>query len=161
MIAPRAWTALFFLFASPSVLPQNVFRVAPKATTRNTEILWDTFGVPHIFAHDPRGLFYASGWAQMHNHGDLLLRLYGQARGRAAEYWGPSYADSDRWVRTMGIPARADEWEQLQGPVFHSYLEAFTEGINDYARQHPDQIDDGVEVVLPVVPGTSWPTTSA
>ena len=68
----------------------------------DTEILWDTWGVPHIFADDAAGLFYAFGWAQTHSHGDLLLRLYGQARGRAAEYWGERYLESDRWLRTDG-----------------------------------------------------------
>jgi acyl-homoserine-lactone acylase len=70
-------------------------------------VLWDRWGVPHIFAANLNEALYAFGWAQMQSHGDLLLRLYGQARGRGAEYWGPNYADTDRWVRTMGVPARA------------------------------------------------------
>ena len=56
-----------------------------------TEILWDTWGVPHIYADSWEGLFHAFGWAQMHSHGNLILRLYGEARGRAAEYWGEEY----------------------------------------------------------------------
>ncbi len=59
--------------------------------TQNTEILWDTYGVPHIYGIDNQGVFKAFGWAQMHSHGNLLLRVYGQARGRAAEYWGEDY----------------------------------------------------------------------
>jgi len=43
----------------------------------------------------------------MHCHGNVVLQLYGQARGRAAEYWDESYLDGDRWVRTMGISPRA------------------------------------------------------
>ena len=74
---------------------------------RTTEILWDTWGVPHIYGEDAEGLHYAFGWAQMENHGDLILRLYGQARGRAAEYWGAEHVDNDRFMRTMGVPARA------------------------------------------------------
>ncbi|MBE9190329.1 acylase [Gloeocapsopsis crepidinum LEGE 06123] len=117
-----------------------------------TEILWDTYGVPHVFAKDARGAFQAFGWAQMQSHGDLLLRLYGQARGRAAEYWGENYLDSDRWVLTMGVPNRARRWYQLQSPAFQSYLEAFAAGINAYAQEHGNLIDDEVEVVLPVNP---------
>src|SRR5689334_19981550 len=71
------------------------------------EILWDTWGVPHIFSPDDTGLFYAFGWAQAHNDGDLILKLYGQARGRAAEYWGADFLDSDKLVRTLGIPQQA------------------------------------------------------
>ncbi|WP_232618361.1 penicillin acylase family protein, partial [Xanthomonas arboricola] len=52
------------------------------------EILWDRYGVPHIYARTEAGTFYGFGWAQTHSHGNLLLHLYGEARGRAAEYWG-------------------------------------------------------------------------
>jgi acyl-homoserine-lactone acylase len=112
-------------------------------------------------------MFYAFGWAQMHSHGDLILKLYGQARGRAAEYWGEellpsdlalqvkgipvqSYLESDRSVHTHGIPDRAREWYVAQTPQFRLYLDAFAAGINDYARTHPERIADAVEVVLPV-----------
>src|SRR6476659_3479684 len=94
---------------------------SPKAT----EILWDTYGVPHIYGKNTSDLFRAFGWAQMQSHGDLILRLYGQARGRAAEYWGADYLDSDRWVQTMGVLDRAQQWYQAQKPPFRRYLDAF------------------------------------
>ncbi|AFZ23798.1 penicilin amidase [Cylindrospermum stagnale PCC 7417] len=117
---------------------------------KSTEILWDSYGVPHIYAKDNRSAFYAFGSAQMQSHGNLLLRLYGQARGRAAAYWGEKYLESDKWVLTMGVPSRARSWYQAQNPSFRSYLDAFAAGINAYASKHPDLIDDAVEVVLPV-----------
>lgn len=120
------------------------------AAPERTEILWDTWGVPHVYGKDVEGLFYAFGWAQMQSHGNLLLRLYGQARGRAAEYWGEAYLDEDRWVRTMGVPTRARDWYEAQTPAFRSYLDAFAAGINAYARAQADAIADEVEVVLPV-----------
>ncbi len=119
---------------------------------RHAEILWDTWGVPHIFAQDANSLFHAFGYAQAHSHGNLILRLYGQARGRAAEYWGKSYVDSDRWVRTVGVPRLAAEWLEKQDPQMLDYAEAFTSGINDYVRQHPDEISDEVKLVLPITP---------
>ncbi|MFQ5606014.1 MAG: acylase [bacterium] len=121
-----------------------------QPTPDKTEILWDTWGVPHIYGKTTEDLFYAYGWAQMHNHGNLLLRLYGQARGRAAEYWGSSYLESDRHVHTMGVPARSLEWYEAQSPDFRAYLDAFVRGINEYAAAHGDLIADSVEVVLPV-----------
>ncbi len=39
---------------------------------RDVEILWDQYGIPHIYAQNPDDLFYAYGWAQAHAHGDLL-----------------------------------------------------------------------------------------
>ncbi len=120
--------------------------------TKSTEILWDTFGVPHIYGKDNQSAFYAFGWSQMQSHGNLLLRLYGQARGQAAEYWGEEYIKSDQWVLTTGIPERARVWYKAQNPTFRSYLDAFAAGINAYASQNPKLIDDEVEVVLPVKP---------
>ena len=115
-----------------------------------TEILWDSWGVPHIYATSDESLFRAFGWAQMESHGDLVLRLYGEARARAAEYWGEEHAENDRWLLTMGVPARAQEWYDKQSVSFRRYLDAFADGINGYAREHSDKLDDEFEVVLPV-----------
>jgi acyl-homoserine-lactone acylase len=40
----------------------------------------------------------------MEAHAELLVRLYAQAHGRGAEFYGDAYLASDRWVRTNGIP---------------------------------------------------------
>lgn len=119
-------------------------------TQTNTEILWDTWGVPHIFASDNPSLFKAFGWAQMHSHGDLILRLYGQGRGRGAEYWGEDYVESDRQVWTMGIPDRAKIWYEEQSPEIREALDYFVAGINAYVESNPDKIDEEVKVVLPI-----------
>ena len=115
-----------------------------------TEILWDTWGIPHIYGKSHEDLFYAFGWSQMHSHGDLILRLYGQARGRAAEYWGAHYAASDEYVHTMGVPERSPIWYADQSPDFRKNLDAFAKGINDYAKKHGDLLADSVKVVLPI-----------
>ncbi|MGK7888042.1 MAG: acylase [Leptolyngbyaceae cyanobacterium] len=114
------------------------------------EILWDTWGIPHIYGSTETALFQGMGWAQMESHGDLILRLYGEARGRAAEYWGEAYLDSDRFMRTMGVPGRGMEWLAQETPQMQANLAAFAEGINRYAAQHPERLNDEVEVVLPV-----------
>jgi acyl-homoserine-lactone acylase len=114
------------------------------------EILWDRYGVPHIFAEDRESMFYAQGWAQMDAQADLLLRLYGESRGRGAEYWGESGAQLDRWVWLNGVPDRAKQWYDAQSPEFRAYLDAFARGINDYAAKHADKIAADVKPVLPV-----------
>lgn len=120
-----------------------------------TEILWDRYGVPHIFAESLDQMFYAHGWAQMQNQADLLLRLYGESRGRAAEYWGaqsPGHDNLalDRWVRTNEVPERAARWHQAQDPKFRGYLDAFARGINAFAKAHPEHASPAFRQVLPV-----------
>ena len=84
---PRVFKArLFLLLALISSLSFAGFAgISTQAIQpRCTEILWDTYGIPHIYGKDTSSAFQAFGWAQMQSHGNLLLRLYGQARGRAA-----------------------------------------------------------------------------
>ena len=50
----------------------------------------------------------------------------------------------------MGIPERAGNWYQRQTPAFRSYLDAFAQGINDYASENTAEIDPNRLVVLPV-----------
>ncbi|WP_333114097.1 MULTISPECIES: acylase [unclassified Microcoleus] len=117
-----------------------------------TQILWDTYGIPHIYGENSKSLFYAFGWAQMQSHGNLILRLYGQARGQAAEFWGEDYLESDRWVQTMGIPNRAKAWYESQTPIFRNYLDAFVGGMNAYAKEHPEALTEELKIALPLKP---------
>src|SRR5271165_6095856 len=117
---------------------------------KGTEILWDKFGVAHVYAKNVEDLFYCYGYAQAQSHGDLLLHLYGESRGRAAEYFGPSHLEDDKWVWTNSVPQRSQKWLAMQTPQFRSYLEAFAKGINDYAAKHPEALSEESKRVLPV-----------
>ena len=76
---------------------------------KTTEILWNTYGVPHVYGATENDMYYAFGWAQMHNHANLLLKLHGQARGRAAEYWGEKYLASDKQIHLFNLPETAKQ----------------------------------------------------
>lgn len=117
-----------------------------------SKIEWDTWGVPHITAKTEPELFYAQGWAQMQQHANTILQLYGTSRGRAAEYWGSDQMESDVMVHTLGLPELARQWEAEQDPQIKTLITAFASGLNDYAQSHPDQIQEKNKVVLPITP---------
>jgi acyl-homoserine-lactone acylase len=141
---------LGLLFLGGLIISFGLRMNAPVFSTAATEILWDTWGVPHIYSQTRTELGHGFGYAQMQSHGDLILRLYGQARGRGAEYWGADYLASDRLTHTMGIPARAQAWDAAQTPAMRDYLTAFVAGLNTYATEHPDAISPQYRPVLPV-----------
>lgn len=117
-----------------------------------TEIIWDKYGVPHIYGRTTDDMYYAYGWSQMHNHANLLLKLYGQARGRAAEYWGDTYLPSDQQIHLFNLPDLARQQYARQDPTSKAIIESFVKGINAYAQAHPEALDPSVKQVLPVTP---------
>lgn len=124
----------------------------PAAGTpgRDAEILWDTWGIPHIRAEDPGSLFFAYGWAQARNHAELLLRNVGSARGRAAEYWGEEHLEDDLWYRRAGLVPWADEAYAGLDPEIRGYVDAFAAGLMAWVEDHPEAVSEEVRPVLPV-----------
>ena len=117
---------------------------------KETEIAWDSWGVPHITANNIEELFYAQGWSQMHNHANLILELYGSSRGKGAEYWGENNVQTDILIHTLGFGDLANEWETIQDPKVKLIYKSFVKGLNDFASAHPEAIDKRNEIVLPL-----------
>src|SRR5262249_19861520 len=140
----------------PGGPPAPAGPAAPAAPTAGTappggaEVLWDTWGVPHVFAADAPGLFFGFGWAQAHAHGDLLLRLYAQARGRGAEGYGEELLPWDRGIRTLGMHERGGVCYAAESGDFRANLDAFAAGVTAYAAEHPGRLAPPGAAVLPV-----------
>jgi acyl-homoserine-lactone acylase len=149
VIAFRRCCLLLCVLALSPLCAQQAYR-----TQLGTEILWDKWGVPHVYGKTLTDMFYCFGWAQAEAHGNLLLHVLGQSRGRGAEYFGPGLKDetlkTDRWIWTNEVPARSAKWLAVQTPEFRSYLDAFAAGINGYAAKHPQALATEVKQVLPI-----------
>ena len=127
-----------------------VLLISCKQEKPEPKIAWDTYGVPHIYADSAEDLFFLQGWAQMHNHANLILELYGSSRGRGAEYWGESKLQNDQLIHTLGFPELADSWENTQDPELRAIYTAFIKGMNAYADAHPEAIREENKQVLPL-----------
>jgi len=100
---------------------------------QDIEILWDTSGVPHIYAKDDEDAFFGMGWAQAESYGDLLLGSYLQSRGEASRFLGEgshdskgrASLDSDKWNRTLNVVSVAQNWERQQTPAFSRNLKSW------------------------------------
>jgi acyl-homoserine-lactone acylase len=126
----------------------SVFLSCKSETT--TEILWDNYGVPHIYGRNAEEMYYAFGWAQMSSHANLILRLYSQSRGTASEYFGRSFIESDKKVLSFDLPRLASDGYRKQNGETRLCIDAFVKGMNDFAEKHPDQIDEKSHKILPV-----------
>ena len=137
---------LFLLFALSLLISIS----CKTQENQETQIVWDTWGVPHIYADNIEDLFYQQGWAQMHNHANMILSLYGNSRGKASEYWGQNRLQNDMLIHTLGFEELADEWEANQDDELRSIYNSFVAGMNAYAESHPDAINEENKVVLPL-----------
>ena len=66
----KAFQSTFF------ILFLLITAVGQSQEKQQTHISWDSWGVPHIYADTVDELFFAQGWAQMHNHANMILDLY-------------------------------------------------------------------------------------
>lgn len=118
---------------------------APRAT-----ILWDEWGIPHVRAADEEALFYAYGWAQAHNHAQLLVESVARARARGAEVWGEEALADDRWYRTVGLPAWTRRTYGELEPAMRRAVDRFADGIGAYLAAHPGALSSTAAAVLPI-----------
>ena len=115
------------------------------------EILWDTYGVPHIYATSDNDLYFMSAWGQMKNHGDLILKLYGEARGTSAEMWGEGF-EVNKALHHLGLYGQLQPAYDYLAPKYQEMLQSFAAGINAYADKHGQELDAKYRKVLPVTP---------
>lgn len=131
-----------------------IFLISSNAYSQNLKqpkIKWDTWGVPHITAHNEKNVYYAFGWAQMKAHGDLILKSYAKARGRSAEYWGGKQnLKSDKLIHKLNIPNRAQEWYDVQNDEMKNMLTSFIAGMNDFHKKNPNQLSSKLKKVFPI-----------
>ncbi len=120
------------------------------ASNAQTSITWDEWQVPHITSDNVDSLYFHLGFAQMELHANLILKNYGQSRGKASEYWGSEHNGKDHLIWKLNIPYRASEWYDLQSDENKRTINAFVDGINHFASVNPDRINSEMKQVLPV-----------
>ena len=143
--------ALLLLAATALPLDGGPAAVRPDAD-RPAEILWDSWGVPHVFAPDEAALFRAVGWAQMAAHADEILRLYAEVRGEAASVSGAAALAGDLRMHALGVPERSRAWLAQQDAGERLVLDAFVDGMNAWATAHPGDIAPPLRTLLPIRP---------
>lgn len=128
------------------------FSCTHSDSTKQIEIIWDKWGVPHIYAKNESDMYYAFGWAQMHNHANHIIEMYATARGKASEYYGRKHFKMDHLIHLFEIPdSAAAQYERFEGEE-KKILDAFVNGLNDYAEKYPEEISESAKRVLPITP---------
>ncbi len=104
------------------------------------EIIFDRFGVPHIYAENEDDLFFAQGYVHAQ---DRLWQMELNRRtgsGRLSEIFGEVAIEADRFCRRLGMH-RAARAEEARLPEHNRrILDAYARGVNAYIERNKNNL---------------------
>jgi acyl-homoserine-lactone acylase len=103
-------------------------------------ILRDEYGVPHIFAADPAGAAFGSGYAQAEDRLEEMLKNYRRAEGTMSEAFGAEFFRDDWRQRVWRHRLVAEQHYQELSPRSRAIIEAFQAGVRQFMREHPERV---------------------
>ena len=102
------------------------------------EILYDDYGVPHIYAQHEEDAYYALGYAHAQDRLFQMEMIRRAASGRLSEILGPDFVKIDKLFRTLGIHQFAKEHAQkflsTDTAAYQKGALAYQKGINQFIK---------------------------
>ncbi|TFG25202.1 MAG: penicillin acylase family protein [Promethearchaeota archaeon] len=111
---------------------------------KNVEILWDKWGIPHIFAKTAEDTYYSQGYVHA-RHRLFQMELFRRlVTGELSEIVGEEAMDSDKHYKIIGLHRiaknSAERISRNQDSQVYSCLNAYKKGVNagiEKARINP------------------------
>ncbi|MBK7148100.1 MAG: penicillin acylase family protein [Bacteroidetes bacterium] len=129
-----AFAAFLFLLFGPSA---TFARVQPG----DVEIVRDHYGVPHIYGRTDADAIYGLAWAGCEDDFATVQKMLLALEGRLAEADGKDGAVLDFLSFISGAREIVDTaYDAAFTPAFKTKIEAFAQGLNDYATAHPEEL---------------------
>ena len=103
---------------------------------QNAEIVFDSYGVPHITCSSEDDMFFTLGYIHAQDRlwqMDLIRRL---AEGRLSEILGRETVEYDKLFRTLGIGRFCYKLYPQVSPKTKQILESYSKGVNEFIRQN-------------------------
>lgn len=106
--------------------------------TSEVEVLFDDYGVPHIYAQHEEDAYFALGYVHAQDRLFQMEMLRRAAGGRLSEILGPDLLKVDKLFRTLGINKFAEEQAELNlgadTAAFQKAAFAYQKGINHFIK---------------------------
>lgn len=132
-------TFLIFIllyFWLKSTAPTYSGELELKDLTESVEIIYDDFGVPHIYANNAHDAYFALGYAQAQERLFQMEMIRRATSGRLSEILGESLLPTDKIMLTLSIRQAAEKsakkaFENIDAN-FKKQSIAYLEGINSF-----------------------------
>lgn len=119
-------------YISNRAVPDYNENIVLQGLTDEVEVFRDEFGVPHVYAQNEEDLYRVVGYLMAQDRlwqMDLVRRV---TTGRLSEIFGENMIDTDQLLRSLKIPEKSEMLVRNTDPVIMGYIDAFTDGINQY-----------------------------
>ena len=125
--------------------PQTSGRITVAGLSKDVTVQRDRWGIPQIYADTPEDLMRAQGYVHAQDRfWEMDFRRHVTA-GRLSELFGKTTLDTDKVVRTMGWRRVAGQELPLLAPETRRYLEAYSQGVNDWLATHRNTATQSLE----------------
>ena len=116
--------------------------------TYNVSINRDFWGIPHIKGKTDQDVAFGIGFAHAEDAYEDLVELMPLYRGENAIYNGLKSIETDYLVRLLKIHLKVENIakKQLSKNIL-SMAQAYADGVNMYANQHPDKVNQKLHPV--------------
>ncbi len=126
---------LFFIYLDKQA-PQYEGTLEVSGVSADTEVLFDEYGIPHIYAGNAEDAYFALGYVHAQERlfqMELIRRLIS---GRLSELLGPDLIDTDKYFLTLGLRDEAKRMAALAFSEKETPMQkeafAYIDGINHY-----------------------------
>ena len=123
-----------FLFATIQCSAQH------KIDPSKIDIVRDSFGVPHIFAKTDAEVSYGLAWAEAEDDFESLQMVVLPTKGLMGKVLGKKGAAGDYAFALFRCREITEEKWNTLSPEFIQLINGYVQGINDYAKAHPDEV---------------------
>ncbi len=133
-------SALSLLLGFSLLIFIHTYRSAPKmkgkivlnGLNQEVRIVIDTWGVPHIFALNEKGLFFACGFMHASERMWQMELTRRAGSGKLSEIFGKAALERDRYMRGFGLGEAARRDFEKLSPKMKELVVSYSDGINSW-----------------------------
>jgi penicillin G amidase len=135
-------TVVVYLFTTRPVLSGEL---SLNGLTEPVEVLFDEYGIPHIYAKNENDAYLALGYVHAQDRLFQMEMIRRAAAGRLAEVLGPDLLKTDKLFRTLCLnkvaEAQAAKFLGSDTSGFQKAVIAYQKGVNEFIRKGKTPIE--------------------
>ena len=121
---------------APQSFPQIDGSIHVTGLNGTVDVYRDNMGVPHIHATTSHDLFFAEGYVHAQDRFWQMDAWRHIGSGSLSEMFGKGQVSTDAFLRTLGWQETAQQEYALLSPDSKAILDAYTDGVNAYLKNH-------------------------